>query len=220
MSWPSAGKPSATGLIGSVITVVEEARADLGAAADVDDRDASQPPTLLEEPRVRVGIPRLARRAERAERREVRVGLALRDQRAHERRREAEHRHLLRLDEPPEAVARPVGRALGEDDRRADGAAADDGPRPHDPAHVGGEVDAVAALDVGLVRGLARDRDEEAALHVQRALRPAGRARRVGEQVRRLGVDLDRRRACPAASSRPPATRASRGSTRSRARRA
>src|SRR5438876_741842 len=38
----------------------------------------------------------------------------------------------------------------------------------------------------------ARDPDEEAALHEERALRPARRAGGVREQVRRFGVDLDR----------------------------
>ena len=78
------------------------------------------------------------------------------------------------------------------DHGRADGAGADDGPRAHDPAHVGGEEDAVAAVHVGLVRDLARDRDEKAAVDVQRALGPAGRAGRVSEEVRSLRVDLQR----------------------------
>ena len=74
--------------------------------------------------------------------------------------------------------ARPVGRALGEDDRAAERADADDRPRPHDPAHVGGEVHDVALVHVGLVADLARDRDEEAALHVHDALRLARSCRR------------------------------------------
>ena len=47
-------------------------------------------------------------------------------------------------------------------------------------------------VHVGLVGGLARDRDEEAALDVHDALGLAGRAGGVGEEVRRLGVDLER----------------------------
>ena len=86
---------------------------------------------------------------------------------------------------------RPVRSALDVDGGRAEGAAADHRPRAHDPAHVGREEHAVAGADVRLVRDLARDRDEEAALHVHGALRPAGRARGVREQVSRLAVDLD-----------------------------
>ena len=88
--------------------------------------------------------------------------------------------------------ARPVRRALRVDDRGAHRAAADHRPRPHDPAHVGGEVDDVARTRVGLVADLARDRDEKAALDVQHALRPPGRAGRVREQVRVLRVDGER----------------------------
>ena len=86
-------------------------------------------------------------------------GSPLRDQRAHERGRDAEHRHPLGLDEPPEPVGGPVGRALRVDDGRSGRARADHGPRPHDPAHVGREVDAVARVEVGLVgRPRARSR--------------------------------------------------------------
>ncbi len=115
----------------------------------------------------------------------------------------------------PEAVGRgPVGRALCEDDRAAERADADHRPGAHDPAHVGGEMHDVALVHVGLVGGLARDRDEEAALHVHHALRRAGRAGRVGEQVRRFGVDLERgqlagavRRARRERARRAPASR-------------
>ena len=110
---------------------------------------------------------------------------------ADQRGRDAEHRHPLLLDEPPEPVVGPVGRALGEDDGRAARTGADDGPRAHDPAHVRREVDDVALVHVGLVRDLARDRDEEAAVDVQHALRLAGRSRRVGEQVRMLRLDVE-----------------------------
>jgi hypothetical protein len=54
-------------------------------------------------------------------------------------------------------------------------------------------MDHVLRSRVGLVGDLARDRDQEAALHVEHALRRAGRARRVGEQVRVLRFDLERR---------------------------
>ena len=53
---------------------------------------------------------------------------------------------------------------------------ADDHPRAHDPAEVAHEAGDVSGVDVGLIAGLARNRDEEAALNVQRALRTARRA--------------------------------------------
>ena len=147
---------------------------------------------MLVEPVVRAAVPRLAGRHDRAERREIGVGVPVRDQRSHERRRDAEHRDSLRLDEPPDAVGGPVRSALHEDDRRPARHRADHGPRPHDPAHVRREEDAVAGAEIGLVRRLAHDREQEAALDVQRALRLARRARRVREEVRRLALDLDR----------------------------
>ena len=53
-------------------------------------------------------------------------------------------------------------------------------------------MDAVARLDVGLVGDLARDRRQEAGLHVQRALRLARRPGRVRKQVRMFRIDLSR----------------------------
>ena len=147
---------------------------------------------MLEEPAIRVGVPRLAGRHEDPERREVGLGLAVGDERADEGRREAEHRDALGLDEPPEAVRGPIGCALREDERAAQGAAAHDGPRAHDPAHVSGEVEDVLRVHVGLVGDLAGDRDEEAALDVQNPLRLPGRAGGVGEEIRMLGVHLER----------------------------
>src|SRR4051812_34103408 len=169
----------------------EEAGAYLGAAGAVHDRGRAAP-DLFEKPAVRVLVPRLAGRAHRLERRQVRLGIALWDQRAHECRRDAEHRHALGLDELPDPVRRKVRRALRVDDGRAARAAADNGPRPHDPTHVRGEVDAIARLDVRLVRNLACNRDEETTLDVQRSLRLTGRSRRICEQVGMLGVDLPR----------------------------
>ena len=86
----------------------------------------------------------------------------------------------------------PIGRPLREDERAAQGAAAHDGPRAHDPAHVGGEVEDVLRVHVGLVGDLAGDRDEETALDVQDSLRLPGRAGGVGEEIRMLGVHLER----------------------------
>ena len=148
---------------------------------------------VLVQPVVRAGIPGLAGGRDRAQRGEIGLGLALRDQRPDERRRDAEHRHALRLDEAPDPVVGPVGRAFHVHDGCAERAGADHRPRPHDPAHVGREEDAVTGADVGLVGGFAGDREEEAALDVQRALRPAGRSRGVGEEVWMLGGHVERR---------------------------
>src|SRR5262249_27109343 len=54
----------------------QEARADLGAAGDVDDRRPAAA-DVLEQPEVRVAVPRLAGRADRPQRRQVVRGLAL-----------------------------------------------------------------------------------------------------------------------------------------------
>ena len=121
------------------------------------------------------------------------VGHSLRDQRPDERRRDAEHGHALLLDQLPEPVVGTVGRALHVDHGCPERAGADHRPRPHDPAHVRGEEDAVAGADVGLVGRLAGDREQEAAVHVQRALRAAGRPGGVREQVGMLRLDLERR---------------------------
>ena len=147
---------------------------------------------MVEEPQVRIAVPRLPCRADRLQRGHVRRRLALGKQCAHECRRHAEHRHALRLDQLPQPVGRKVRRAFRVDDGRAAGAAADHCPRAHDPTHVGGEMDAVARLDVGLVGDLARDRRQEAGLHVQRALRLARRPGRVRKQVRMFRIDLSR----------------------------
>jgi hypothetical protein len=117
----------------------------------------------------------------------------VRDQRTRQGGGDAEHGHALLLDQPPHAVGREVGGAFREDERGTDGVAADHGPRAHDPAHVGHEVDDVVGASVGLVGDLARDRDEEAALDVQHALRCPGRPGRIGQEIGRLGVELGRR---------------------------
>src|SRR6266545_748554 len=81
----------------------EEARADLGPARLVDDRNATAADPL-EQPEIRVSIPRLACRADRLQGRHVGVGIAFRDQCTNQRRRDAEHRYALILDQLPEAV--------------------------------------------------------------------------------------------------------------------
>ena len=69
-----------------------------------------------------------------------------------------------------------------------------------------------SGAEVGLVRGLAHDRQQEAALHVQRALRPARRSRGVCEEVRALRSRRPRARARSAGPRpRPPTTSRVRG---------
>ena len=171
----------------------EEARADLGAARAVDHRHA-RAADVLEEPAVRLGVPRLAGRDERAQRREV----ARRRRRAGAARARASARGRATVTRSCSTVRQSrsgVGQSGAPSAKTIVPPSAPTPttrPRPHDPAHVGREVHDVALVHVGLVGDLARDRDEEAALHVHDALRLAGRARGVGEEVRRLGVDLQR----------------------------
>ena len=147
MSCPSAGKPSEHGFVGAMQRDREEARADLGAAGDVHDRDPPAAADVLVQPVVRAAVPRLAGRRHRAERGQVGRRLALAGSapaRASARRRAsspAPTRRALQI-----RSGGPVRRALHEDDRRAERTGPDDGPRPHDPAHVGREEDAVARL--------------------------------------------------------------------------
>jgi hypothetical protein len=114
------------------------------------------------------------------------------EQRADESRRAAEDCHALALDELPEPVGGLVRCALREDEAAAHGAASNHGPRAHDPTHVRREEDDIVLARVRLVGDLARDRDEEAALHMEHALRLAGRPGRVGQEIGMLGVDLER----------------------------
>ena len=118
MSCPSAGKPSEHSLIGSV-TTTERKQAPTSVPPERLTIGMRPPPTRSSSQRYGAGfhgspVVAIARSEERSA-----AGLALRHQRADERGRDAEHRHPLRLDRPPQPVVRPVGRALGVDDRRA-----------------------------------------------------------------------------------------------------
>ena len=117
------------------------------------------------------------------------------------------------LDQPPEAVGRLVGRALGKTSRH---------PSAPPPTTVHGPM--IQPMSVAkrmtssscprrLVGDLAGDRDEEAALHVQDALRLPRRARRVGEEVGVLGVDLERWQGAFAELDSVPASPSSRETT-------
>ncbi len=205
---PQGGESQRAGLRRRHERHSEEARADLGSSRDVHDRN---PPTVADvvvQPVVGAAVPRLPGRRHGAERGQVGGRLSLRDQCPDERGRDAEHRHALRLDEAPEAVGGPVRSAFHEDDGRSDRARTDHGPRPHDPAHVGREEHAVARLQVGLVGGLARDREQEPALDVQRALRLPGRAGGVRKEVGRFARQLERRQLAGAELDVPGSIRA------------
>ena len=162
----------------------EEARADLGAARAVDDRAAPAADRSWSQ-RYGSGFHGSPVVTIVAQRREVGArgspcGISA-------RMSVGESPSIVTRSARPAARAGPAASRARPRRRRscAERAAADDGPRAHDPAHVGREVDDVAGADVGLVADLARDRDEEAALDVDHALRLAGRAGRVREQVRR-----------------------------------
>ena len=115
--------------------------------------------------------------------------LAVRHEDADESRRDAEHGDAMALALAPEAVGRHGGESLTGDDRRPVDAAADHHSHRDHPAEVGDPVQAVALTDVGLERALLADLHEQAGSRVHHSLRAAGRARRVDEAVRVLGVE-------------------------------
>ena len=80
-------------------------------------------------------------------------------------------------------------RSLRQQDRRAQRQRAHDLPRPHDPAQVGDPMEHFAGMQVDLVGHLLAHLDQEPAVHVQHALRTAGRAARVADEQRMLGVE-------------------------------
>ena len=152
------------------------------------------PPTTSKYHRHGVFVPRLAgRREDRA----ATTGRA----RAPARRRAPSSARISVGDTPstlmrcrstsvPEPVGPGiVGRAVVEHERAAVGERADDLPRSHDPADVGEPEQPLARAQVGLERDLFGDLHEEAAVHVHRALGPAGRAARVRDEQRMLAVD-------------------------------
>ena len=96
---------------------------DFGAARVVDDRQPAAADDI-EEPAPRLGVPRLAGRAEDAQRRQVVAAnrlLAVAHQRADQRGRDAEDVDAVPLDERPQAIgARVVERAVVEHHRAAE----------------------------------------------------------------------------------------------------
>ena len=167
----------------------EEAGPHLGAAGDVDDRHPATA-DLVEQPHVRVHVPRLPGRAERAERPQIHAGVRrapVRLERAHERGGHAQEVQAVALREARHAVGRrKVGRPVEHHQRAAPRVRPDRRPRAHDPAHVGDPGEPVSRVQIGLEVRLLRQLDEQAPVHVHRALWPAGRAGRVGDHHRVL----------------------------------
>ena len=192
MSSPSAGKPSETGLIGSVIAT-----------------ERKQAPTSVPPDRFTIGTrPRPTRSCSHRYGSGFHgspvVAIACSEERSPSGSPFGMSARIS-VGETPSIVTRSastVRQSRSSGQSGAPSAKTIDAPTapppttvhgPHDPAHVGGEVDPLALVHVRLVRDLAGDRDEEAALHVKDALRLARRAGRVRQQVRVLRVDLERR---------------------------
>ena len=113
----------------------------------------------------------------------VHVVVTVRDERAHERRRGAEDRDAVPLDDRPDAIGRRVvGRAFVQQHSAAVRAGADHFPRAHDPAHVGEPEQQIVVVQIDLIRDLLGDLHQEPAVHVNDALRTTGRPRRVRDE--------------------------------------
>ena len=181
----------------------DDPAADLGAARVVDDRQPTAADDV-EAPPPRVRVPRLAGRAEDPQRREVVVAdrrLAMDAERPDERRADAEMGDpMTRHERPQPAGVGPVGRALVDDQPRAEQQRPADRPRAHHPAEVGEPAQRVARAQVERVGEVLGGLDREAAVDVDGALRLAGRARGVDHHVRRLGVGQRHRRRRPRAA--------------------
>ena len=116
--------------------------------------------------------------------------VAVRHQRADQRRGHTEHVDAVPLHEGPEPFGiGVVGRAVVQHERPAVGERADDLPRSHDPTDVGEPEQALAGAEVHLERDLFGDLHEEARVHVHRTLGPAGGAARIRDEQRMLAVD-------------------------------
>ena len=171
----------------------QEARADLGAARQVDDRTASARPLRRTANDTTPG-PR-ARRSRRGsasvDRSCARTGPVPSGMRA--RISVGETPRVVtpwRSTSDPEAVGPGMGRRpLVQQDGRAERERADDLPRPHDPSEVGRPVQDLARVQVHLVGDLLRDLHEEAAVDVHDAFRPARRPARVADEQRLLRVE-------------------------------
>ena len=223
---PSDGPPSEHGVIGCT-TCGDRKHAPTSVPPEMLITGHRPPPTTSKYHRHGASFHGSPVDAEDAQRRQVvraHRRVAVRHQRADQRRRHAEHVDAVALDERPQPVGvGEVGRAVVQHERAAVGERADDLPRAHDPADVGEPEQPLARAQVGLERDLFGDLHEEAAVHVHRALGPAGRAARVRDEQRMLAVDDDARRTIggraesASATSRPAcigvSVRPSRGTT-------
>ena len=153
---------------------------------------------VLVVPQPRLGVDRLADRAEQPQRREVvacRERLALLHEGADRGRGAVQDRDLVVLDDLPPAIpGRRVGRALVQDaGRRVGERPVDDVAVAGDPADVGGAPVDVVGLDVEHHLVAVRRAQEIARGRVQDALRLGGRARGVEQVEHVLRVDRDGR---------------------------
>ena len=194
---PGIGPVNAQGLIGAIGEASEDSAGDLGAAGVVDDRDPRLA-RVLEEPAVRLRIPRLTGGSENAERRQVvgvhRVG-AMAHERAHRRGRKAHHADAVALDQAPQPIGpRMVRHALEHDGGAAVEQRGGERHRPHEPAEVRQPEQPVLLADVHAVREVVRGLDEEAAMREHGPFRPARRPGRVDDEARPVSLDRQRRR--------------------------
>src|SRR4051812_12951340 len=118
----------------------QEKSPHLGAAGDVDDR-APPAADYLEVPVPGGFVPRLARRRQDAQRRQVVIaddGVAVRNQGADQRWADAEDVDTVALNVSPQTIGtRMVGRTFVQSEGGTVGEHAGDLPGAHDPAHVG-----------------------------------------------------------------------------------
>src|SRR5216683_3563709 len=157
----------------------EESARDLGTARVIND-GAAPLADIFEQPHVRFGIPYLAGRAKDAQRGEV-VAVdrfdAVRQQSAHQCRRNTQMGHAMACDDAPDTVGgRVVGRTFIKKGGRAECQRADNEPRPHHPAHVGEPEHHLALAQVEQMRHVLRALEREARVVMHGALGSAGRA--------------------------------------------
>src|SRR5439155_1756067 len=94
---------------------------------------------------------------------------------------------------PDATGVRVIRRAVVQQDGGAQDQPAGDEPGSHHPAEIGEPPHEIARLEVETVRQILRRLHGEAAVHVHRTLRPAGRAGRVDDHVRMLGWHVGER---------------------------
>ena len=192
---PGSGLPAVPGLVartpGSVVIMIPP----VSVCHHVSTIGQRSPPITLWYQSHAFGLIGSPTRAEQPQLGEVVALGVLRaplDARADRGRRGVEDRHAVaRAQLPPDVLVRVVRRALVHDRRRAVGERpVDDVGVPGDPADVGrAPVDVLVGLEVEDRLVGVRDLREVAAGRVQDALRLGGRARRVEDEQRVLGVE-------------------------------